>query len=224
MVGSLLAYSLFLLCFLLLSIWWAFVSDAPVTEMSLRAVPIRMMILVFLFFLFTGATTQPIGAVVTGSMEPAIQSGDMVISSATTNPNPVVDTTIYPANSPDAPHVFGHPGSIIVYQTFLDRPVTHRVRYRVEAGENWVEDANQSYIPVGIECADISSCPSPTSGYITRGDSNRYYDQVGDIQVVSSDDILGIVKLRVPELGQVAKFAYDRSQSTPEEINQQQIG
>lgn len=216
MFDSVVAYGLFLSCFVLLSVGWVSISDAPAMERSVRAFFVRLGMVMCLVILFTGVT-QPIGAVVTGSMAPAVQPGDVVISSTTTNPNPLVDTTIYPAANPDAPQVFGQAGSVIVYQTYLDRHVVHRVRYQVETGENWVETVDQEHVPAGIDCSDVSTCPAPTDGYITRGDANKYYDQLGEIQIVSKRDIRGIAKLRVPELGYAAKIAYDRSQETTRE-------
>ena len=207
-------YITVLFAFLGVSSWWAYISDAPVTEMSVRAIPIRMVILALLFFLFVGPTTHPIGAVVTGSMQPTIQAGDMVVASAVDNPNPVVDSEIYPAATSAKPQLGGKPGSVVVFQTFLDRPVTHRVRYQVDAGDNWIRVVNDSYLPSGAECDIYSNCPAPMDGYITRGDNNLYYDQVGEIGVVARNDIYGVVKLRIPFLGELSKSVYQRSTNT----------
>jgi signal peptidase len=167
-----------------------------------------------LLFSVTGPVLVPFSGVVSESMEPNINTGDMIVISALNNPNPIIDTTVYTAanNSSGFPH--GKNGSVIVFtDSDASDPVIHRAMYAVDEGENWVQTANQSGIPSGWGCERIEQCPAPHDGYITKGDNNTYYDQTAEYGVVERSDVLGIAIIRIPHAGFISEAMYDRQQS-----------
>lgn len=155
--------------------------------------------------LFAISGTWPVVVgIESGSMEPSIAQGDMVVLTATDRfPPAAADTGIgvvtYRAGKERNYRSFGSYGSVVVFR----KPdgsgsVIHRVHFQVTAGENWVERANQSYV-AGADCAAIQHCPAPHDGFITKGDANEHYDQsTGLVPPVRSDWVVGVGRFRLP--------------------------
>jgi signal peptidase len=129
--------------------------------------------------------------VTSGSMSPQINEGETVLVFHSAH-DIFIDET----------------GSIIVFKDTLEtgseKYILHRTVYYAEEGENWVDDVPQEYL-VSTSCEIESYCPAPTSGYITKGDANNYYDQSGNISPpVQKDDIIGFhvrtFEWQVPEV------------------------
>lgn len=145
--------------------------------------------------------------VVSDTMEPGIERGDVVFLGETNgNPTSEVDSqngivTAARGQSTDYRTFEGY-GDVIVFWPDGVRegtPVIHRPMFWVEAGENWVAKANQSYLR-GIEsCADIDDCPAPHDGYVTKGDANPVYDQATYVStIVRAEWIIGTAEWSRP--------------------------
>jgi len=151
----------------------------------------------------------PLVAIESGSMEPHMSQGDLVV---------VVEEDRFTSQLADEHGIvtrevgeridhsqFGGPGSVIVYRPDGEErtPIIHRAAFFVEEGENWVEQADPQYLGNVERCSDVpDQCPAPYEGYVTRGDANAQYDQVGtQSDLVRPSWIEGRAIARVPYLG-----------------------
>ena len=159
-------------------------------------------------FIFTGLAT-PFVAVSSGSMEPNIQTGDLVVVVAvdSSDQKPLVGdrsiTTVENSTQNDVTYrSFGGPGDVIVFdQQGTGPPIIHRAHFRVSEGENWVAGADEGYLGEVENCHEVSTCPAPHDGYITAGDHNNEYDQVRNHDPVTDEQIIAVAKYRIPWLG-----------------------
>jgi signal peptidase len=162
----------------------------------------------------------PLVAVESGSMEPHMHKNDLVFIvedgrfvGDSAQPGTGV-VTHRAAQQNDGYWSFGNYGNVVVYQpdgSERRTPIIHRARFWVDAGENWVDPsseggtgkANTEYLRGDdVDCADVSACRPEHSGFITMGDNNEVYDQVGgQSSVVRPDWIRGKAKVRIPLLG-----------------------
>jgi signal peptidase len=150
----------------------------------------------------------PLVAVESGSMEPNMERGDLVLvveedrfTSSLADEHGIVTAA---AASGTQHEQFGERGSVIVYRPNGDdgTPIIHRVAFAVDRGDNWVAMADSAYLGTVDECSDVASCPAQYEGYITRGDANAQYDQVaGQSTVVKPSWIRGRAVSRTPYLG-----------------------
>ncbi|OIB55722.1 S26 family signal peptidase [Natrialba sp. SSL1] len=159
----------------------------------------------------------PLAAVESGSMEPNVATGDLVFvtdSDRFVGSEAVGETGVVTreaALSGDGTHLrFGEPGDVIVFAPDGDpsaTPVIHRAHFWVEEGENWVETTADADALGDRTCAALHSCPAPHDGFVTKGDANSLYDQVGgqyaETTVVKSDWVTSKSVVRLPWLGQV---------------------
>jgi signal peptidase len=158
----------------------------------------------------------PMVAVESGSMEPVMERGDLVF---------IVEADRF-ADSEAATHgvvtsragaeigqrSFGANGDVIVFDPPDRRgaPIIHRAMFWVEEDENWVTDANQSYLS-DQQCetdddpqtdTGVRNCPAPHAGFVTKGDANPTYDQArGLAPPVRSEWVTGTAEVRVPGIG-----------------------
>lgn len=175
---------------------------------SLLQLTIGVLLLASILVYSTGMTT-PFVSVSSGSMEPGIQTNDLLIISDfdQDDPPPIADGSTIATSSSSSEESFGEPGDVIVFETpDRNHPVIHRAHHHVEKGEDWVQTVNESYSPNDLSCDDLADCPAPHDGYVTKGDANSKYDQVGDdrIELVGDDQIIGIIEYRVPYAGIIA--------------------
>jgi signal peptidase len=99
---------------------------------------------------------------------------------------------------------FNDYGTVVIYERRSGPPVIHRARFWVEDGENWYDEANKAWVEGADSCEEMSNCPAPHAGFITKGDDNAYYDQTGNIRSpVKPEWIVGTARLRIPYLGYV---------------------
>jgi Signal peptidase I len=152
----------------------------------------------------------PMVAVESGSMEPEMYRGDLIFVTETDRFTPEYgydDTGIIPVTIGDAQQYrsFGGKGSVIIYESpnRAGSPIIHRAHFYVENGEDWYNKANQSYITAD-SCAELSNCPAPHAGFITKGDANTRYDQALAIAgPVRIEWIRGSARFRIPYLGYI---------------------
>jgi signal peptidase len=153
----------------------------------------------------------PMVAVESPSMEPNMKSGDLVF---------VMDQERF---APDAAHddagvvtaragervgyrTFDGPGDVIVYTANGDggtTPIIHRTMFWVNESENWYEKADREFVGRADSCRQLRSCPAPHDGFITKGDNNGRYDQVGNVisKPVRPEWVIGTAEFRIPKVG-----------------------
>lgn len=153
-------------------------------------------------FVFNG-----IGTVTSDSMAPNIQTGDVVVLSDTDPLAPIFDPKVHAQlNGNTTVQKFNQHGSVIAFKSNVsETPVVHRVFYRVDKGENWIDGINTytgpSYtIEPGV-CQKIKHCPAPHSGYITKGDNNTLPDQLQGMEIINKSNIIGVAHFRIPSIG-----------------------
>ncbi|WP_081655638.1 S26 family signal peptidase [Halopiger goleimassiliensis] len=191
--------------------------DAEDDDPSLvRDVLTVLAIVAAVFFLLVGVSGvwPPLVAVESGSMEPNVRIGDLVYvvdDDRFVGGESAADTGVVPLEAARNDHEqFGAPGDVIVFAPNGDRsetPVIHRAHYWVEDGENWVETKADARYVNGYDCHELVSCPAPHDGFITKGDANPGYDQIGGVgahtTVVAPEWISAKASFRVPWLGKV---------------------
>ncbi|MGC9444440.1 MAG: signal peptidase I [Candidatus Methanospirareceae archaeon] len=123
-------------------------------------------------------------AVESGSMEPNMQVGDLILVQA---PHRTTITT-YDEGELTGYESFNKYGNVIIYRPngrTAATPIIHRAMYWVEEGEA---------MPDGR--------PAPHAGYITKGDNNSGYDQpMLGVEPVKPEWVVAVAKVRVPYLG-----------------------
>ncbi|WP_209309464.1 S24/S26 family peptidase [Haloarcula amylovorans] len=148
----------------------------------------------------------PLVAIESGSMEPHIDTGDMVFLMdeerfAGSNATHGVVT----ARSAEGYVRFEQPGDVIIYEpdgSERRTAVIHRAMFYVEDGENWYDRADPDDIGGADDCAELRNCPAPHAGFITKGDNNDAYDQATTTSgVVRAEWVIGTAELRIPGLG-----------------------
>ena len=157
----------------------------------------------------------PMVAIESGSMAPNMEIGDLVFvmeehrfaGGAAYGSTGVVP---FRAGASAGYEEFNEYGDVIVYRPDGDAravPIIHRARFWVDGGENWYGKANQAYLGGAANCEELANCPAPHGGFITKGDNNGLYDQVGTIDPISSPVrpswITGTAEFRIPWLGRI---------------------
>ncbi len=159
--------------------WFSLVRDIVV---ALVIVALVMSIV----YAYSGSVT-PLVAVESGSMEPHINIGDVVLIK---RPSEVIT---YNAGKASNYQSFGNYGDVIVYRPNGDAnmtPIIHRAMYWVNAGDA---------LPNGQKAEH--------AGYITKGDNNLEIDQPllfsgsPRLEPVKPEWIIGVAKYRAPGLG-----------------------
>lgn len=156
----------------------------------------------------------PMVAVESQSMAPNLQRGDLVFvmeehrlaGGAAHNGTGVVP---YQAGAAVGYKEFSKFGDVIIYRKNGNRqqtPLIHRARFWVSKGENWYNEANQDYLSGADNCKELANCPAEHTGFITKGDNNARYDQVGIDPIsepVKPSWIVGTAEFRIPWLGRI---------------------
>ncbi len=152
----------------------------------------------------------PLVAIESPSMEPHIDEGDLVFVMAEERFSGAnAEHGVVTAQRGERYVRFQQPGDVIVYEPDgnPDRtPIIHRAMFYVEAGENWYDRADPDARGGADNCAELTNCPANESGFITKGDNNRHYDQIGGRPIsdpVRPEWIIGTAEYRVPLLGEI---------------------
>ncbi|WP_435073596.1 S26 family signal peptidase [Halorubrum sp. HHNYT27] len=161
--------------------------------------PAAAVLLVALVVAVAVGAWPPFVAVESGSMEPAVERGDLVVVTSTER-FPWGGLTAH--EEPDAPMRLGGTGDVVVFDPpdGERRPILHRLAFRVSAGEDWTDRADPALIDG--DCDAIDACPATYDGYVTYGDANGEYDQsAGIAPVVREEWISAKALMSVPNLG-----------------------
>ena len=163
----------------------------------------------------------PLVAVKSGSMQPHLYRGDLVLvidehryqPSAAVGHTGVVTARM--GRQPGYRSVGGY-GDVIVFRPdgVKGVPVIHRATFWVNRSENWVAKANQNLVPAS-GCSALPNCPAPHQGFITKGDDNPTYDQaLGISRPVRPAWVIGRAEYRVPLLGHIRLAFTNRTTPT----------
>jgi len=175
-------------------------------------------VLVGVLLLAISGLWPPLVAIESASMEPHIDTGDLVFvmdEDRFAGDGAHGETGVVTARvGAETGHTsFEGPGDVIVFAPDGDTgmtPVIHRAMFWVEAGENWYDKANPRYISAD-SCSELTNCPAESSGFVTKGDNNGGYDQVNGLpscgqngcEPVKKAWIVGTAEVRVPLLGNI---------------------
>jgi len=140
-------------------------------------------------------------AVQSGSMEPHIHKGDVIIL---VSPKRVGKIITWEEGRKIGYKSFGDYGDVIVFHPNGDRsktPIIHRVIAYVHKGEHIPILMNGKLVP--------SKFIADSDGYITQGDANPVPDQLAheanplysEIKPVKDEWIVGVAKFRIPYIG-----------------------
>ncbi len=159
--------------------WFSLVRDIVV---ALLIVGLVMSIV----YAYSGSVT-PLVAVESGSMEPHINIGDVVLIKRPT------EVITYKEGQTTNYQSFGNYGDVIVYRPNGDpnmTPIIHRAMYWVNAGDTLPNKQKAEH-----------------AGYITKGDNNAEIDQpslfngMPRLEPVKPEWIIGVAKFSAPGLG-----------------------
>ncbi|WP_226039863.1 S26 family signal peptidase [Natrinema sp. DC36] len=156
----------------------------------------------------------PLVAVESGSMQPNMHTGDLIFvveegrfsGDAAVEGTGVVTRRSAQGTGYDK---FGNPGDVIVFRPNGDpsqTPVIHRAHFWVDDDEHWVESKASEEIVGDATCEEVPNCPAPHAGFVTKGDHNDGYDQIGggaNSGIVKPEWITGKAQYRIPWLGWV---------------------
>ncbi len=127
-------------------------------------------------------------AIESGSMDPNMRMGDLVITRGV----PRTGIVTYQDGAISGYESFGEFGDVVLYRKYGrngETPIIHRAMYYVDAGEPMWEKGP----------------PAPHAGYITKGDHNSYSDQYCGVcrEPIREEWVIGVARFRVPYAGYV---------------------
>jgi len=175
------------------------------------------------FFLFTvSGVWPPMVAVESASMTPQMKTGDLVFvmeeerfpGGAEHGETGVVTAQTGAASGYEK---FSRPGDVVVYKpngNGEQTPIIHRAMFYVEKDERWYDRADQGAVAGADSCEEMVNCPAPHAGFITKGDANGAYDQVGPSPhsgPVKPEWIVGTAETRIPGIGCIRLRSQDCS-------------
>ena len=184
-------------------------TDGPLLIVRETALSVGAVVVVGLLLFAISGVWPPMVAVESGSMEPHLERGDLVVVSEPSRYGPEGANGIVTTREAADFRSFGAPGNVVVYMPPDRRgsPIIHRARFHVEQGENWYDRANESWLDGAQNCEQLRNCPAPHAGYVTKGDNNDYYDQARGIATpVKPGWVRGEAQFHVPWLGEIRLF------------------
>lgn len=193
--------------------WFRTTETGPAMVVRELLSSIVLVAAVGLFLFAISGVWPPMVAVQSGSMNPHMHKGDLVFIVDEHRFAPgdkAVDGTgvvTLEKATKSSYSKFGAPGDVIIYEpdgSNFEDPIIHRAHFWVEEGENWYAKANKSYV-TAQNCGELTYCPAPNSGFITKGDNpstNTEYDQAQAMtRPVKPAWIKGKAMVRIPGLG-----------------------
>jgi signal peptidase len=173
---------------------------------------IAAVLLVGLLLFAVSGVWPPMVAIESPSMDPHMEVGDLVFvmdEQRFPGEGAAADTGVVTAavGAETGYRKFQRPGDVIVYKPNGDggeTPIIHRAVVWVEEGEDWTDDVNRNHLGSSTECSEVRYCPAPHDGFITKGDANPTYDQVGRgafSSPVKPEWVIGTAEIRIPKLG-----------------------
>jgi len=167
-------------------------------------------LLVGLLLFAVSGVWPPLVAIESPSMDPHIQKGDLVfVMEEERFAGPNAQHGVVTAQQGANYARFQQPGDVVVYEPDGNgrrTPIIHRAMFYVEEGENWYDRADPDAVGNANSCVELANCPANDSGFITKGDNNNQYDQVGRSPIsdpVEPEWIIGTAEWRVPFLGEI---------------------
>jgi signal peptidase len=154
----------------------------------------------------------PLVAIKSPSMEPNIMTGDLVFvmeEHRFASDYQIRETGVATAQGTvDTEYEkFNLPGDVIVYERDGDPdevPVIHRAAFWVNKSEDWSDKAQGRFLADTSSCSQMTLCPAPNDGFVTLGDNNGKYDQVGPDPIsrpVKPEWVIGTAEFNVPSIG-----------------------
>jgi signal peptidase len=183
---------------------------------------VGLVVLVGLVLFGVSGLWPPMVAIESGSMNPNMQKGDLVfvMEEGRLAPDAAYAGTgvvTYRTGERTGYRKFQLSGDVIVYQPNGNErttPIIHRARFWVNESENWVANgkADPDHLAGANSCGELSQCPAPRSGFVTKGDANGHYDQAGRASprissVVRPAWVVGTAEFRIPWLGNIRLLA-----------------
>ena len=172
----------------------------------------------------------PLVAIESGSMEPHIDTGDLVFvmdEQRFSGPGAHGETGVVTARrGAEVGYTkFQGPGDVVVYEPGGNNsttPIIHRAMFWVEDNESWYDEANPAFVRSYEGCEEMPQCPAPNAGFITKGDNNEYYDQINGgshSRPVKPAWVIGTAELRAPGLGKLRLGLEGLASGSPVEAN-----
>lgn len=199
--------------------WFRTVRSGPMLYVRDFVTSVAIVLLIGGVLFGISGVWPPMVAIESGSMEPNMVEGDLVlvVDNERFTPDEAIthdgrETGVVPADVAQTTErtKFNAPGDVIIFRpngNTGDTPVIHRAMFWVEDGENWYDRADPDAVGGAEGCADLLHCPADRAGFITKGDNERTnanYDQVTQLSApVRPGWILGTAEIRVPYLGHV---------------------
>lgn len=182
--------------------------DAAALYLGDAARAVVAVLAVGLLLVAVAGVWPPLVAIESPSMEPHVETGDMVLVSGPERlPGDAADPNgIVTAAAAGGYSRLGAAGDVVVFSPpgRAGPPIIHRAQFSVEKGENWYGRADPAYLRGADNCRELPACPAPHAGYITKGDNNAAYDQAAGIApVVRSSWIEAKAQVDIPKLGWV---------------------
>ena len=154
----------------------------------------------------------PLVAIKSPSMEPNIMTGDLVFvmeEHRFASKHQIRDTGVATARGTvdTGYEKFNLPGDVIVYERDGDPdevPVIHRAAFWVNKSEDWSDKGQDRFLADVRSCSQMTHCPAPHDGFITLGDNNGKYDQVGQSTIsgpVKPEWVIGTAEFNLPSIG-----------------------
>ena len=169
----------------------------------------------------------PLVAIESPSMEPNIDTGDLVFvmeEERFPGEGAHEDTGVvtHRAGSASGYATFNKPGDVIVFEpggNSQKTPIIHRAMLWVENDERWYDRANPDFVGGDDNCDELPSCPATNAGFITKGDNNGGYDQINGQDPVKPEWVIGTAEARVPGLGRLRLGLEGVADGSPVEAN-----
>ncbi|WEL16187.1 Signal peptidase I [Halorhabdus sp. SVX81] len=197
---------------------------------------VLIVVLIGALLFATSGVWPPLVAIESPSMEPNIDTGDLVFvmdEQRFPGPGAIEESGVVPARAGEETgyRMFNGYGDVIIYEpdgNGAETPIIHRAMFWVEANESWYDRADPTAIGNADSCAELANCPAPNAGFITKGDNNQRYDQVGNqfSGPVKPEWVIGTAEYRVPGLGQVRLLSGDvrSTNETTSAVNVTSVG